>query len=273
MSKANCINGTVPLGNTEMHYARFGSGDKTAVLLPGLSDGLATVEGKAALLAKPYKPFLGEYTIYMFSRKDVMPEGYTIADMADDQATAMKALGIEGAYVLGVSQGGMISQFLAAQHPECVRALVLAVTAPYPNEVVRAAVVSWIEMAHRRDHKRLMIDTAEKSYSDAYLRKHRALLPLLGLVGRQKSYDRFLKNANAILASDARPVLKSITSPTLIIGGDADKTVGTAAAGELHEMIAGSELYIYKGLGHAAYEEAKDFNGRVFGFFSLCAGK
>ncbi|MBQ9382826.1 MAG: alpha/beta hydrolase [Ruminiclostridium sp.] len=267
----NSKNGTVPLGDTEMHYARFGSGGKTAVLIPGLSDGLTSVKGKAALLAKPYKPYLGEYTIYMFSRKDNMPEGYSISDMADDQAAAMKALGIEGSYVLGVSQGGMISQYLAARHPECVRALVLAVTAPYANDVARAAVGGWIEMAKRGDHKALMLDTAEKSYSDAYLAKHRALLPLLGLVGRQKSYDRFLKNANAILAFDARPVLDRITCPTLIIGADCDKTVGTAAAGELRELIAGSELYIYKGLGHAAYEEAKDFNERVFGFFGSAA--
>ena len=31
-------------------------------------------------------------------------------------------------------------------------------------------------------------------------------------------------------------------------------------------LIPGSELYMYEGLGHAAYEEAPDFNERVFGF-------
>ena len=30
--------------------------------------------------------------------------------------------------------------------------------------------------------------------------------------------------------------------------------------------LAGSELYGYKGPGHAAYEETKDFNERVFSF-------
>ena len=35
---------------------------------------------------------------------------------------------------------------------------------------------------------------------------------------------------------------------------------------ELKERIAGSELYLYPGLGHAAYEEARDFNRRVFDF-------
>ena len=112
-----------------------------------------------------------------------------------------------------------------------------------------------------------MRDTAEKSYSDAYLSKHRILLRLLGLIGKPRTYERFFRNADAILSFDARPVLDRITCPVLIIGGERDKTVGTDAAGELHELIAGSKLHIYEGAGHAAYEEEKDFNKRVFGFF------
>ena len=56
----NAKNGTVPIGNTEMSYAAFGSGKKVLILLPGLSDGLTTVEGKALLLAAPYKLFFKE---------------------------------------------------------------------------------------------------------------------------------------------------------------------------------------------------------------------
>ena len=51
-----------------------------------------------------------------------------------------------------------------------------------------------------------------------------------------------------------------------IIGGAEDKVVGVEASRELHRMIADSKLYIYPGLGHAAYEEASDFNQRVFDF-------
>ena len=38
------------------------------------------------------------------------------------------------------------------------------------------------------------------------------------------------------------------------------------AARELHGAIRGSELFVYEGLGHGAYEEAKDFYKRVFDF-------
>jgi pimeloyl-ACP methyl ester carboxylesterase len=52
----------------------------------------------------------------------------------------------------------------------------------------------------------------------------------------------------------------------LIIGGDEDRTVGVQGSYDLHQKIPESELFIYPGLGHAAYEEAKDFNKRVYDF-------
>lgn len=40
------INGSIKIGDTEMYYVSFGTGTKQMVVLPGLSDGLATVKGK-----------------------------------------------------------------------------------------------------------------------------------------------------------------------------------------------------------------------------------
>lgn len=262
----NAKSGCVPVGETWMDYVSFGRGRKTLILLPGLSDGLTTVKGKALLLAGPYRCYFERYTVYLFSRKREMPDGYSIRDMAADQAAAMDALGIEKACVMGVSQGGMIAQYLAADHPQRVEKLVLAVSAPWANETVSGCVNAWMGMAKENDHKGLMIDTAEKSYSPAYLKKFRALYPVLGLIGKPKSYRRFLINAAAILGFDARRELARISCPTLVIGGAEDKTVGPRAAYELSEGIARSRLHIYEGLGHAAYEEAGDFDRRVLDF-------
>ena len=262
----NAKDGSVSLGAAEMDYVRFGSGEKQLVLLPGLSDGLATVKGKALLLAPPYRIFFERYTVWMFSRRRELPRGFSIRDMAADQAAALRALGVEKAAVLGVSQGGMVAQYLAADFPQTVEKLVLAVSAPCVNDTSRARLADWIAFAEKGDHKALMIDTAENSYSEAYLKKYRKMYPFLGAVGRPKSYDRFLANAEAILAFDARGDLKKIACPTLILGGAEDRIVGPAAAEELHALIPGSELYVYPELGHAAYEEAKDFNERVFRF-------
>jgi len=261
-------NGSVILGNTEMSYVSFGEGEKNLVVLPGLSDGLTTVKGKAWLLSLPYRKFFRDYTVYLFSRKNDIPEGYSMEDMADDQASVMKSLGIGQACVLGVSQGGMIAQELAVRHPELVKKLILAVTAPNANETVKTVVSGWMDLAKRGDHTALMSDTAEKLYSARYLQKYRKAFPYLAKLTKPSDYDRFLKNADAILRFDARRELPKIGCPTLIIAGSDDRTVGTNAASELYSAIAGSELYIYEGLGHGAFEEAKDFYDRVLAFCS-----
>jgi len=259
-------NGCAALHDTDMYYVSFGKGKKNLVVLPGLSDGLATVKGKALLLAAPYRKFFKDYTVHMFSRKNVMPEGYTIRDMASDQAAVMKALGIVKASVLGVSEGGMVAQYLAIDYPKMVERLILAVTAPYANDVAKNAVSSWIEMAERRDHKSLMVDTAEKMYSKSYLEKNMKWYPLIARLTKPKSYARFYRNAYAILGFDARDELNKISCPTLIIAGDDDKTVGNTAPHELNDLIRGSKLFIYKGLGHGVYEEAGDFYDKVYQF-------
>ena len=128
--KKNMTNGTIEFSDTDMYYVSFGSGKRNLVVLPGLSDGLATVKGKAWLLHFPYRRYLKDYKVYIFSRKNKMPENYTIRQMADDQVLAMKKLGLNKANILGVSQGGMIAQYIAINHPETVDKLILAVTAP-----------------------------------------------------------------------------------------------------------------------------------------------
>jgi pimeloyl-ACP methyl ester carboxylesterase len=54
----------------------------------------------------------------------------------------------------------------------------------------------------------------------------------------------------------------------LVIGGGSDAVVGKNASEEMAEKIKGSKLIIYEGLGHGAYEEAKDFNYQVMKFLS-----
>lgn len=262
----NAKNASVRIGDTTMDYVSFGYGKKAFILIPGLGDGLVTVKGKALLLAKPYKPFFEHYTVYMFSRKNDMPEGYSIRDMAADQAEALKTLGIDKASVMGVSEGGMIAQYLAIDFPDLIDKLVIAVSAPKINPISRESVEKWMDFARQGDHKSLMIDTAERSYSEAYLNKYRKIYPFIGAIAKPKDYGRFMINARAVLEFDATDRVTDITCPTLIIGGEDDRIVGIDASYELHNRISGSRIHVYKGLGHASYEEAGDFNERVLTF-------
>ena len=150
----------------------------------------------------------------------------------------------------------MIAQYLAIDHPELVKKLVLAVTLAKQNEVIKSVAGNWISMAERGDYKALMIDTAEKTYSD----------PILGRIGKPKDFKRFLIQAKSCIQHNAYSELDKISCATLILGGACDKIVGKTASIELADKIEKSELFIYSDLGHAAYEEAKDFNKRVLCF-------
>jgi len=265
----NARNSKLTLENATVHYLQFGKGDRHLIMIPGLGDGLKTAEGMALPVAYQYRAFAkAGYTITLISRREPLPEGYTTRDMAADLAACMEKLSIPQADVLGVSQGGMIAQWLCIDHPEKVHRLILAVTTPTGNETLQAVVPRWMEMARQGDYAGIMLYTAEKSYSDAYLKKNRLFLPLLGKVGKPDDFTRFLCMASACLTHDTTAHLGSIASPTLIIGGGQDKIVGAEASRQLHEGIAGSELYMYPEYGHAAYEEAKDFCQRVMAFLA-----
>jgi pimeloyl-ACP methyl ester carboxylesterase len=123
-------------------------------------------------------------------------------------------------------------------------------------------------MAKLGDYKHLMIDTFEKMFTENYLKKYRWLYPILGRVGKPKSFDRFIVMANACTMHNSYDELYKIQSPTLVIGGDSDRVVGKDTSQEIAKQIHGSKLLIYEGLGHGVYEEAKDFNQQVISFLT-----
>lgn len=270
----NAKDGSVRIDDTEMDYVTFGMGKENLVMIPGLGDGLTTVKGMAAIMAFTYKIFAKNYKVYIFSRKNNLGKEiqhssqsiYSTREMAKDLAFALNALGIHQTNILGISQGGMIAQYLVIDYPTLIDKLILAVTLSKQNETVQAVLNNWIHFANEGDYKALIIDTAEKSYSENYLKKYRCLYPLLCRIGKPKDFRRFIAQAQSCAEHNAYELLNHIVCPTLIIGGRCDKIVTAAASVEIAKQIKNSELFLYEGLGHAAYEEAKDFNNRVIAF-------
>lgn len=262
----NAQNKHLNLNGVECDYIHFGSGSKPMVLLPGLGDGLQTAKGMALPFAVMFRALAKQYDVYVFSRRINPPPGFTTADMAADVAAALRRLGVENASVVGISQGGMIAQHLAAAAPELVGHLVLGVTTPCANPMLCEAVQRWKAMARAGDYKTLMLDIARQSYSRDFLRKNFWLYKIVASFGGPKSYDRFLVLADACATHDATAVLHRITCPTLVLGAMEDCTLGVQGSLELHRQIPGSELHLYPGMGHGVYEESPDFWPRVMSF-------
>ena len=188
--------------------------------------------------------------------------------MANELASVMNQLNITKAFVMGVSQGGMIAQYLAIDYPELVEKLVLAVTLCQPNETSKSVIFNWLSLAKEKDFKQIFIDTAEKTYTERKLKTYRPLYPILSKLTKPKNLDRFIIQATACLTHNALDEISKIQCPTFVIGGDNDKIVGISSSCELAKHIAQSKLKIYNGLGHSTYEEAKDFNSQVLNFFN-----
>ncbi len=258
--------GNIALGNGQMQYVVFGQGTRPLVIIPGLSDGIRTVKGTGHLLKYFYHKFTKEFQVWVFSRKNELTPNMTTREMAQDQALAMNELNLKNACIMGISQGGMIAQWLAIDHPQKVDKLVLVVTLSRQNSTIQKVVGHWIRLAEQENYGELTIDTLQKNYSENKIKKWRYFFWLVKRTGKPVSKERFLIQAHSCINHDAYQELNKIKCPTLIIGGEKDKIIGDSKIQqEMADAIPNSKLIIYPELGHDAYTE-KDFFTNVLDF-------
>jgi pimeloyl-ACP methyl ester carboxylesterase len=182
---------------------------------------------------------------------------YVIADMADDAAGLLEALGISQAHVIGVSMGGMIAQSLAIRHPDMVATLtsIMSTTgdptvgAPHDDAVqllladppadrdgaIAAALAGWRVVgspAYPADEARLAA-AAGAAYDRAWHPEGTA------------------RQLVAVLASpDRTPELRRLRVPTLVVHGDADPLIDPSGGEATARAIPGAELWMLRGVGH-----------------------
>lgn len=236
------------------------------MMIPSVGEGLKTVKGMALPFAMMYRTLARDFTVYVFSRRTVLALGMTTRDMAEDLNSAMEQLHLSSVALVGVSQGGMISQWLAIDHPDKVGKLVLTVTLSRPNDTIQDVISRWLKMAEQGDYKGIMLDTAMRTYSEKRMKKAQLTYKILGSFGKPESFDRFIIQAQSCATHDTYDLLDRIACPTLIIGGKEDRIVTGSASVEIAERIPGAQLYMYEDLGHGLYEEAPDFLSRVNDF-------
>lgn len=247
-----------------MNYFRFGTGERTMVILPGLSIG--SVMPSAQLIADAYRIFADEYTVYVFDRRNEVTEGYTLSQMAEDTASVFQALGLSDIYLFGASQGGMMAMVIAIEHPELVSKLTLGSTAAAINEQMKETVSRWIELAQQGDASQLYLAFGEKIYPEEVYNASVELLKAAGAAVTAEDMERFVLMAGTMNDYDIVDRLKGIKCPTLILGALDDAVMGPQAS-ELLTAIPDSQLYMYEGYGHAAFDTAPDYKERMYRFF------
>ena len=257
------IEGKVNIPSGELNYLSFGKGQKNLIIIQGLN--VRDIKGAGASLALMYKIFSKDYRVWLFDRRTVVKDGLTNWDLADDIYFAMKELHIGSADVFGVSQGGMIALALTIEHPKCVSKLVLGVTSSRANENIKKVVGKWVNCALNKDHVTINKDTFSLMYTEEYLKKYKLFVPVLVRMIKPKDFNRFAVLASSILEFDCYDRLNEIKCPVLVLGGARDKITTGEASVEIAEKL-NCKIHMYSEYGHAAYEEAKDFNRRVYDF-------
>lgn len=253
---------TVQTDGFTMDYCRFGQGKDALVILPGMS--VQRVMLSANAVAQSYARMAEDFSCYVFERRNDMPAGYTVRNMARDTAAAIQALGLGPVRLFGASQGGMMALLIAMEHPDLVRGLVLGSTSAQVTEAQYCGVFEkWAALARAGDAAALYLAFGEALYPKRMFGKLRPLLHQNAKAVTEEDLRRFIVQAEAMKGFDIRHDLAKVACPTLVIGDTEDNVFGGEASARLAEGIKGCELYMYDGYGHAVYDLAPDYRDRM----------
>jgi len=255
---------SIPAGKTALPCAVFGSGPKPLVILPGLS--VQPVTRSAGAVARAFAGFTATHTVFLVDRPDRVEPGDGLKDLADATAAALQALGVAHADVFGASQGGMIAQLLATDYPFLVDALVLASTAGWDNETLRATRARWLSAAEAGDCKALAAAFADDIYGPETLKKYRdGLIALADYTPAELA--RFCLLCRTLEGMDSCLAPQKIRARCLVTGSAGDRVMGADCAARLAAVI-GCPVTVYPPCyGHAVYDEAPEYRQRMLEFF------
>ena len=259
---------TVRTDTFEMDYAKIGSGEKPLIVIPGIS--IKNPLNFANSFSVPYKIFLNNYTLYFFERKKEAKPGYTLEQMADDQVEALKAIGIEKADIFGVSQGGMIAQYIAIRHPQIVNKLVLGSSTSRPEPLQLETIGKWARLADSRKAQERVDSFLDKCFSEKFLARYRRALKAMYETVTDAEMERFSVFAHACDFVNTYDDLGKIKSPTLVLGAGNDLVTTPEAVTKIADKLKSEgvpyEFYMYEGYGHAVFDELSDYKKRIFEF-------
>ncbi len=260
---------TLHTGTFSMNYCRFGSGAGTLVILPGLS--VQSVLGAADAVEAAYRPMENDFTIYLFDRRNELPPSYSVRDMAEDTAAAFRALGLKEVCLFGASQGGMMAQVIAIEHPELVSKMILGSSSSHVRDEQYRVIDNWVRLAKSGDRVGLYLSFGEELYPPAVFEQYRETLIKTAATVTDEELARFITLAEGIRGFDVTDELDKIRCPVLAIGDYADSVLDADATMEIAERLDARpdfRLFLYAGYGHAAYDTAPGYLDRIRHFFA-----
>jgi pimeloyl-ACP methyl ester carboxylesterase len=243
------------------------------VLLPhGFAESMNCWRAQVAALASGYRAIAPSQRGYSpGARPDPgVAENYHIDRLMDDAMAIVAASGYGAArfHLVGHDWGGSIAWALADRYPDRLASLTI-LSRPHPNAFNRALQMLDGEQAQRSRHHKAFLepDAADVVLAEdaKWLRERwaangvpeTAMTEHLTVLGNKAAMEAALAwyRARGAIRSPIGP----IRVPTLYIWGDADDTVGRAAAEGTQDFVAAPYRFeIFPGVGHFAADQAPD---------------
>ena len=189
---------------------------------------------------------------------------YTLQDMAQDTLALMDGLKIPRAHILGISMGGMIAQRIAASAPERTISLTSIMSSsgapglPGPRPDVTRALLTPPKSQREDDVVQHAVQFFQRIGSPGYEQDWEAFAALARANFRRAPNSQgAVRQLWAIIADrDRHRTLSRITSPTLVMHGDADPLVPLACGHDTAKRIPHAHWEVIPGMGHDLPEGA-----------------
>jgi len=179
------------------------------------------------------------------------PGPYSIAGLGADVLRLLDRFEIGAACYCGVSLGGMVGMWLAANAPDRIEALALCCTSAYlpPAELWRdrAARVRADGMAS------ISRQVVARWFPPAYQAAHPdTVAGFVTTLEREVVPEGYAGCCAAIAAMDLRPLLALVTAPTLVLAGAEDPATPPWHGAVIASAIPGARLRVIRGAAHLA---------------------
>jgi 3-oxoadipate enol-lactonase len=185
------------------------------------------------------------------ARSDAPPGPYSIAELGTDVLGLMRDHGVTTAAYCGISIGGMIGLWLAANAPERISALVVCCAAitPMPS---RQAWLDRAALVRSAGTAAISEMTPPRWFTADFIARQPAAVSevldmLLGTDPRG-----YAGCADAIADLDLAPALGAIKAPTLVLAGAEDPAAPPWQGARTALGISDSRLTVIRGTSHLA---------------------
>lgn len=213
--------------------------------------------GLSSKIATPGHATIGDAFRAIGEGRPIDNPAYTLSDMAADAVGLLDALKIDSAHVVGMSMGGAIAQTVTIEHPTRVRTLtaIMATSggADLPGATPEAMGMLLHPRPKTRDEAIARALNAEQILAGPnYPNDPERIRTQAGITYDRSFYPQgFGRQLVAILASGSRRrFLKDVTTPTLVIHGDADPLIPVECGIDIAKHVPAAKLHIIKGWGH-----------------------